>query len=199
MPVEGVPFWIGDVRVDVLQASGVERLQAFFEANPAYFVMIGGAPAAPGEAQTEFNDRPPPAMGHRWAGTLAFDATDGQMQAVAQVVADLMVPGVWHIGLFIVDARLHGSGAAARLYGGLEGWIRSQGAQWLRLGVVEANPRAARFWQRMGYTELRRRPGQVFGQLTHTVCVLAKPLAARGLDEYLALVARDRPEPAEEG
>ncbi len=199
MPVEGVTFQIGDVRVHALQPSGIGRLQAFFDANPAYFVMIGGAPAAPDEAQREFSDRPPPEMSHRWIGTFAFDAADGRMQAMAQVVADLMVPGVWHIGLFIVDAGLHGSGAAARFYAGLEDWIRAQGALWLRLGVVEANPRGMRFWRRMGYAELRRRPGQVFGRLTHTVCVLAKPLAARGLDEYLALVARDRPEPGAGG
>ena len=187
-------FEVGKVRIHELQESGIARLQAFFDANPGYFIAANGEPARPDEAHDEFFDRPPPEMSYGRVATLSFDDAGGRMQAMAMVVADLMVARAWHIGLFIVDTPLHGSGAAARFYRGLEAWIRRQGADWLRLGVLVGNSRAEAFWARMGYTELRRRHGQVYGRLTHSVRVMAKPLADRSLDDYLAQVPRDRPE-----
>jgi hypothetical protein len=41
---------------------------------------------------------------------------------------------------------LHGGGAAHDLYKQLESWMRTNGARWSRLGVVEGNRRAERFW-----------------------------------------------------
>jgi len=193
MVIEPV-FVCGDVRVHELQEAGIGRLQAFFEANPAYFVAVNGEPARPDEARLEFLDRPPVEMGYSRVVTLSFDDAVGRMVAMAGVIADLLAPRVWHIGLFIVDTSLHGSGAAVRFYQGLETWIRDQGADWLRLGVLVGNSRAEAFWAKMGYTELRRRHGQVYGRLTHSVRVLAKPLGTHGLDDYRALVPRDRPQ-----
>lgn len=187
-------FEVAGVRVHPLQESGIPRLQAFFDANPAYFILSNGDPAGPDDARSEFFDTPPPEMSYSRVMTLAFDDTEGRMRAMAMVVVDLMTPGAWHIGLFIVDSALHGRGAAAAYYGGLENWLRAQGAVWLRLGVLEANPRAGRFWERMGYTELRRRHGLTYGRLTHTARVMVKALRERSLDDYLALVPRDRPE-----
>ena len=105
-----------------------------------------------------------------------------------------MAPGVWHIGLFIVATALHGRGVAQALYHGLERWPRERGAQWLRLGVVEGNARAERFWIRCAYVQVRKRDNFQVGTLVRTVRVMAKPLAGGTLAEYLALVARDRPE-----
>jgi hypothetical protein len=74
-------------------------------------------------------------------------------------------------------------------------WIAGNGARWVRLGVVAGNARAERFWHRAGYREVRRRQGVVMGERVDTVVVMVKALAATdGLSEYLAVVARDRPE-----
>ena len=114
---------------------------------------------------------------------------------MANVVSDLLARGVWHIGLFLIATRLHGSGAAQSLYERLERWALDQGAQWLRLGVVQGNTRAERFWDRCGFIEVRKRADVEMGRLVNTLRVMVKPLAAGALAEYLALVARDRPEP----
>jgi hypothetical protein len=47
------------------------------------------------------------------------------------------------------------------------------------------------------FVEVRKRGGVEMGKLVNTLRVMAKPLAAGTLPEYLALVARDRPEPRE--
>jgi hypothetical protein len=70
----------------------------------------------------------------------------------------------------------------------------ARGASWLRLGAVAGNIKAERFWEKVGYKEVRRREGMKLGRMTHTLRVFVKPLGTPGLDEYLRLVARDRPE-----
>ena len=70
---------------------------------------------------------------------------------MAEVVEGLFAPGIWHVGLFIAAARLHGTGESALAYESLERWMRSRGAEWVRLGVVVGNARAERFWEKVGF------------------------------------------------
>jgi len=177
----------------VMGSDDVPELQRFFEANPEYFLATTGE--APGEdaARGEFEEGPPAGWPFGRKYMIRFDDGRGDMVASAEVISDLLADGVWHIGLFVVCTRLHGGGAAGKIHACLETWMRSSGAKWLRLGVVEGNARAERFWKKSGYLETRKREGVVAGRQVNTVRVLVKPLANGRLKEYLALVARDRP------
>ena len=83
---------------------------------------------------------------------------------------------------------------ATALYEGLEAWMIERGALFGRLGVVVGNARAERFLERCGYREVRRREGVPMGRRVNDVRVMVKPLAEASLSDYLAQVARDRPE-----
>jgi ribosomal protein S18 acetylase RimI-like enzyme len=177
-----------------LTESDLPALQAFFVANPDYFIAVNGMAPRADEARQEFDDRPPPGMPFDEAFTVGFHDGTGHLVAMASVTSNLLARHVWHIGLFIVATSLHGSGVAAPLYDGLEAWLKAQEARWIRLGAVVGNTKAERFWERQGYTEVRRRAGTQLGDITHTVRVLVKPLGSSGLDDYRRLVPRDRPE-----
>lgn len=179
-----------------LAPADVPAVQAFCEANPEYLLAINGRGPAPDEARREFDELPPAhlAYARRWRLGL-FDAA-GTLLGLVFVLSDFCAAGVWHLGLYIVATRLQGSGAAGGLYGALEAWMRAAGARWLRLGVVAGNARAERFWQRQDYVEVRRREGVDTGGRINTLRVLVKPLAGGSTSEYLALVARDRPDSA---
>jgi GNAT superfamily N-acetyltransferase len=192
LPVSPLPA----VRTIRVGAAAVPLLQRFFDANPAYFNAVHGEPARPGEAHEEVHDPVPAGFSHGEKLVIGYQRADGELAAMASVVTDLFAARVWHIGLFIVETARHGNGDARRLHDGLEQWARSHGARWLRLGVVQGNARAERFWASCGYRLLRLREGLVMGQRTHTVCAMMKPLDGGTLDEYLALVARDRAESA---
>jgi len=170
------------------------RLQHFFDANPEYFLAIQGEPAAAHEAREELASEPPAGWTYTRRWLLGWAEADGTLAAMAHVVSDLLVRHVWHIGLFIVATGRHGTGDAQRLNDGLERWACAGGAHWLRLGVVRGNLRAERFWTARGYVETRTREGVQVGKQTNTVRVMVKPLAGGTVDEYLALVPRDRPE-----
>ncbi|HQR19962.1 MAG TPA: GNAT family N-acetyltransferase [Burkholderiaceae bacterium] len=176
-------------------ASAIGELQAFYEANPEYWHLVHGHAPVPDEATQEFDARPPAEMSYSavpmW---LIRDRVSGRLIGEVSAVTDLMAPGVIHLGFFIVDKARQGSGFAAEVYGAYEAWAIAHGARWLRLGVVEGNQRAHRFWVRNGYREVRRRHDYEIGSLRHTLLVMVKALQPYTFDDYLALVPRDRPE-----
>lgn len=184
-----------------LQVVGLEpgdaaRLQGFFDENPGYFEAVMGGPAGPDEALEDLTETPPADMPWREILRFGWAGPDGRLAAYANVTVDLLAERVWHLGLFIVATRHHGSGLAQRLCADIDRWARAQGALWMRLGVIVGNTRAERFWEGQGYTEIKRRHGLEFGTLTHSVRVMWKPLADAGLASYLERVPRDRPDPA---
>jgi RimJ/RimL family protein N-acetyltransferase len=179
-----------------LGAADVPDLQRFFEANPEYFLAVGGRGPDRSEAHEEVHGTLPEGFSFTRKWTIGFVDETGSLIGTANVVSDLLAKGVWHIGLFIVATRLHGTGMAQAVYEQLESWSHRLGARWMRLGVVEGNARAERFWERCAFTEVRKRHDIEMGARTNTVRVMARPLDGGTVREYLALVARDRPEPS---
>jgi GNAT superfamily N-acetyltransferase len=193
-------FSVGTLQALELGPAEVPALQRFFDANPAYFQTIGDQPPGPDEARQEYEDLPPAGMTFSRKWLIGFyDASGADLLGMATVLSDLISPGVWHLGLYIIASSLHGGGQAQALYQALEDWAIAQGAEWMRLGVVQGNTRAERFWCRQAYQPLRLRTGIVMGQRTTSVVVMLKPLRGQilpgpALDAYLNLVPRDRPE-----
>ena len=187
-------FSVESLRSVELQSEDVPELQRFFEANPEYFLAVEGRPPDHSEANEEFHSE----LSAGWSFTkkwfLGFVDDANSRVGMASLVSDLLALNVWHIGLFIVATARHGSGDAQALYQALEDWAVRSGAQWFRLGVVEGNTRAERFWEKAGFVQVRKRNSVEMGKLVNTLRIMAKPLAGGTLAEYLALVARDRPE-----
>ena len=182
------------LRAYELKAEDMTELQAFFDANPMYFEGVGGTPAVPTEAIDEFESDLPEGWSFTKKWLLGFVDQSNALMGMANVVSDLLANSVWHIGLYIIATSRHGSGDAKAVYETLEGWATSNGARWLRLGVVAGNTRAERFWERAGFIEVRTREGVEIGTKVNTIRVMSKSLAGGSVAEYLALVARDRPE-----
>jgi GNAT superfamily N-acetyltransferase len=170
------------------------RLQAFFAANPEYFMSVQGEPATPSDARDEIDGELPEGLIYTKKWVIGYVNPDESLAALANVIENIFVPSVWNVSTFIVATSRHGSGDAQSLYRGLESWAAANGARWLRLGVVQGNSRAERFWTTCGYIETRRREGFKIGNQVNTLRVMFKPLTGGSVQEYLALVQRDRPQ-----
>ncbi len=169
-------------------------LQKFFDENPAYFIATSGEPAGPGEAVEEITSKLPAGWSFTKKWVIGYAESHGSLAAMANVITDLLAPSVFHIGTFIVATARHGSGDAQLLYSELEQWAAANGAAWLRLGVVQGNTRAERFWNSLGYAPVRERPGIQMGSRSVTVQTMVKPLTESTFERYLSLVPRDRRE-----
>ena len=186
-------FASAELQARALRADEVPALQALFDAHPVYFRTVNGRDALPDEAQQEFDDRPPPHLAWRAQHVLGLFDPSGRLQGSAVITEDLGTPGCCHLGLLWLPDPLHGRGIGQRWHAAYEDWARRQGARWLRLGVVEANTRALRFWQQLGYQRLRVREGVDTGGRVNTLWAMLKPLDGAAIEDYLARVPRDRP------
>ncbi len=187
-------FQIDRIRAIELTLADAPAVQAFFDRNPDYGVLANGQPPGPNEAVEEMSSAPPADWQFDRQYLIGFVDSTSSLVAFATLVSDTFVPGVWHVGLFMLETRQHGQGVAKALFEALEHWARRQGAQWLRLGVIQGNTRAERFWERVGFIHARERHDVAMGTLSHTVRVMVKPLTTAPLTDYLRLVARDRPD-----
>lgn len=195
---EAPRFASAAMRARPLTRQEVPALQALFDASPEYFQIVEGRPASPDTAQVEFDERPPAHLPWRWQWVLGVEDLGGRLQGCIVLTEHLCAEGVGHIGLFWLATPLHGQGLGAGLYQALEAWARARGLRWLRLGVVQGNGPAERFWARHGFQTLRERQLPREDGSPRCVHTLLKPLAAPGLDaaavaDYLALVPRDQP------
>ncbi|MEP7301732.1 MAG: GNAT family N-acetyltransferase [Caldimonas sp.] len=186
-------FDVAGYRVVEIGDDEIALLQRFFERNPDYFLAVNGEVAGAGQAHEEVHGELPAGWPFTKKWVLGIAAQDGALVAMLNVVSDLLAEGVWHIGLFIVAREHWGTGLARSLLRQLEGWAVAGGAGWLRLGVVEGNRRAERFWEGAGFIGIRRRAGLTMGKKVNTVRVMARPLAGGTVADYLALVTRDDP------
>jgi RimJ/RimL family protein N-acetyltransferase len=189
---EPVAFACGTFGAREVRVADIPEVQRFYEANPGYFVHVGGSRPGPSAAREDLEALPPMEWPFTRKLLIAFRGRGGEIVAVADVLANLFSPGVWHLGFFMAADPLHGSGVPHALYAHLEAWMRSQGARWLRLGVVRGNARGERFWEKMGYVDVAERRDYPLGAKRHTLRVMAKPLAGGTLDAYRELVPRDR-------
>ncbi len=123
------PAAIPDVRVVALVPQDAPLLQRFFDANPRYFETVQGEPAWPDAGQRELHEGVPAHLPHGRQWILGWRDGHGELAAVANVVSDLVAPGVWHLGLLIVDSTRHGRGDAQAIYAGIEAWARAGGAR----------------------------------------------------------------------
>lgn len=176
-----------------METADVPRLAAFHAANPEYHRLVAGGPAPPAGAQEDFDAPLPEGWSFTRKWPVLFEDEDGATIGMATLVQDLFAAGVWNLGLFIAATALHGTGRAREMYLALEIWAASQGARWMRLGVVERNARGAAFWRRMGYSQVRIREGYRIGALEHRLLVMVKPLERPDWEAYRRAVPRDDP------
>lgn len=191
-----VPCAVG--RTVVPTEEDLPELQALMESNAAYYLMASGALAAADEARQAFDEMPPAGMpyGAIWHWGLREASTD-RLIGYANVVSDFLAPGVWHIGLFMVDGDRHGRGVGRAWHDALVETMHRRGARWIRLGVIDGYALAQFFWAARGYVLCRKRHNVVLQAATgHTVtlCTLVRLPREEGLPEYLSHVQRDRPE-----
>ena len=193
MPITQLPVSpIIGIRTVELTLNQSPALQKFFDENPVYFLATSGEVAGPGEAHEEIESEVPAGWRFTKKWVVGYMSENGALVAMANIITDLLAPAVFHIGTFIVATNRHGTGDAQILYRGLEDWSIGNGAKWIRLGVVNGNVRAERFWARAGYVAVRERHGIRMGNRTTTVTTMFKPLGRGTLAEYLALVPRDQ-------
>ena len=188
-------FRAGEIRAICLTLDDAATLQLLFDENPDYFLAVSGQVARPDAAKEQLAGDVPEEFSYTRQLAIGFIDAAGRLIAVADLVSDLLAPGVWHIGLFMVASDQRRQGLGSRLYEALENWVEAAGARWIRLGVVIGNNVAERFWNARQFNQMMVRHDVLMEGKLNDVRVMVKPLGDNQLSEYRTLVGRDQPAP----
>jgi GNAT superfamily N-acetyltransferase len=174
-------------RVEPRSAQLEDEVYAYLLANPDYEILACGELQSREVLLTDFFEfQPPEPM--RSELTHAHKAMirnhEGELIGLLDIYEHLRctfhgqewTKGVCHIGLFHIAQHLHGTGLAQVVMQVLEQWARDQGFVYLRLGVLQVNPRGMRFWRAQGFEFIEQLEGVVYHLLSHTQHVCIKPL-----------------------
>jgi GNAT superfamily N-acetyltransferase len=140
-------------------------------AQDYYHLWKGYAPG-PAEVDEVFSSTPPgcdPAASQRLG---LFH--DDQLTGVAELSFGFPGPADAYLGLMILSPEARGTGHGKTFLAEIEHRARAAQASLLCLAVLQANPRGAAFWARMGFA-----PAGVTrhdAETGHTIHRLAKPL-----------------------
>ena len=146
---------LGGLEARVLERADLPALQDLLERCADFVTLDEGAPAGPGAAEEALEAVPP---GHAREDQIVFGLGGARLDGMLGVLRSYPAPGEWWIGTFMLDPAARNRGLGAAIIADFEGWLRGQGCAAVYLAVLERNPDAQRFWERVGYRELDRRP-----------------------------------------
>lgn len=149
---------LGGLAARALGEPDLPALQDLLERCADFVTLDEGEPPGPGAAAEALAALPP---GHSAADQFLFGLRHpGEARLVGMIglLRGYPTRGEWWIGTFMLEPAARGHGLGAAIIADLDGWLRAGGCARVYLAVLERNPDALRFWQRVGYQELDRRP-----------------------------------------
>ena len=146
---------LGGLEARVLGQSDLPALQDLLERCADFVTLDEGAPPGPGAAEEALGEVPP---GFSRDDSVVFGIGAERLVGMVGLLRGYPEPGAWWIGTFMLDPAVRGRGLGAAVMADLEAWLRGEGCVAVYLAVLERNPDALRFWTRVGYRELDRRP-----------------------------------------
>jgi GNAT superfamily N-acetyltransferase len=141
----------GDWELRELGAGDRDELQALLERCADYFELVDGRAPGPDAAGELIRVRPPDTDP---GDKLVVGVFGSRLAGVIDLVRGWPERGTWLIGLLLLDPDARGGLLGSALVEALDDWAAEEGARRLRVAVVEANPRALRFWRSHGFAEV---------------------------------------------
>ena len=161
-----------DISLRLLSLADTPALQDLLERCVDFSQLVEGEPPSSDAARNMLADLPP---GKSLADKFIFGIfLDNALAGVLDAVRDYPQDGVWWIGLVLLDPAQRGQGAGKQALNAFAALAKKQGAQALMLGVVDENQRGLKFWQRMGFELVEKRPPRLFGRKEQVVLVMRK-------------------------
>ena len=173
--VETDLFSLPGFHIRLLQPEDTLLLQALLENCADYSLLVTGHAPAPSAAASLLADCPP-GKTRRDKRSIGLFTQQQELIGVLDAVRGYPAADAWWLGLLLLDPAQRGQGLGQRVYQAFEAWAGQQGAAGILLGVVDANQAAFRFWQRLGFEVVERRPARQIGEGMHEVLTMARPV-----------------------
>ncbi len=139
----------GGLDIALAGEADLPAIQALFESDPGYFLLVQGTPPDAGEARNLIKELPD---GKSYADKFVYTIHHGaQLLAVIDVIRDYPEEGTWFLGLIFLAWSVRGTGLSRRLIEAIRAHVVSKGGRSLRLAVVRTNRHARALYDRVGF------------------------------------------------
>lgn len=101
----------------------------------------------------------PPTCGPEDIFLRGVERPDGTLAGIATSIRHFYERGDWYMGLLMLDPAERGAGLGRRVAEHVIAEARADNAPCIRIAVLDANPKALRFWERLGYRLEKSVPG----------------------------------------
>ncbi len=159
-----------------LLLADIEAMQGLYDRCLDFMLLIDGHAADPGGVEEDFLFVPP---GNSSEDKFIYGIFDrqGDLIGVLDTLRGYPEEKTWWIALLLFVPEIRSLGLGEKVLEAFAGFVRASGAQAIMLGVVEENPRAYKFWSRMGFEFVQKREPEQFGNKMHSVIVMRRNLA----------------------
>ncbi|HRE60342.1 MAG TPA: GNAT family N-acetyltransferase [Micropepsaceae bacterium] len=153
------PLALDGFAVSAAAHADAPGLQALFESDAAYALLVEGRLPGPNAGKETITDRPENFAPEELAKLILRDG-DGRIAAFVDLLRHYPREGIIWLGLVFVAPHARG-GMGKKLMQALHATAARCGFDAMQLGVVEGN-RAQQLYERLGYRHIRtaRRPGE---------------------------------------
>lgn len=142
-------FSVCGLDVDLLGVEDCAEIDALLVRCGEFIRLSEGHDPGPGDGRLLLDERPEEAPE---VEKLVLGLYDGPcLVGVVDLLKDFPTPGVWYLGLLLIEPARRRAGIGAALVTALSHWIVDQGGSALRLVVLDQNAAGHRFWTRQGF------------------------------------------------
>lgn len=118
-----------------------------------YYILSGGVFPSKEEINDIFTDLPPNKnLEDKFLlGVYKFEELIGMVD----IIKDFPTIGEWTLGLMLIEPGERGNGLGKIIHKELIKWAKGLGAKTFRIGVIEDNHKAFKFWSNLEYIKIK--------------------------------------------
>ncbi|MBD2535403.1 GNAT family N-acetyltransferase [Nostoc flagelliforme FACHB-838] len=159
----------------LLKPEDAAVLQSLYEQCTEFALLTDGQLPSPMAARDEFDAVPD---GKTTQDKYIFGLFNPQNDLLGMIESIRHYPDnqTWWLGLMMLSPEQRGQGLGSEFYQAFENWVSAQGVKQVSLSVVEANELGLQFWKSLGFKVIRKTEPRQFGNKTHAVYVMSRPV-----------------------
>lgn len=148
-------FNIEGCKVTILDESHVFDIQNLCERCKEYFILDQGTGPSINVGK-EILEALPPQLSQSEKYLLGIYNNEKQITAMVDLLKNYPTMNEWMLGLMLIDPEERGLGLGKVIHESLSNWIKYQNGEKIRIGILDNNHRAIKFWSKIGYVLVKK-------------------------------------------
>lgn len=157
-----------DFLIKRLSSKDIPTIQTIFEKCEDYLLLVNGYEVNQNTGRDEYFSMPP---GKTEDDKIVIGIFDQKNEIISyiDVVKNYPEEESYWIGLLLVDPLQRSKGVGERIISEFIKKVKTIGVSYIKLGVVEENEKAYKFWKKIGFETYYITEPREFGNKTHRV------------------------------